>query len=337
MNFLDRLGLEHPVVQAGMGGGVATAELAGAVSAAGGLGTIGIMPATTLGAQLTAARQRGDGRPVAANLLVPFTRPAQVRACVEAGAALVVFHGGIGRRWFGGLREAGVLVLSTVGSVQQARAALAAGADGLVVQGVEAGGHLMGEEPLHILLPRVRELGRFPLLAAGGIAEHRDVAAVLDAGADAAVAGTRFLMTSESRAHPLYKQRVQDATRTVRTMLFGLGWPLAHRVVPNAATDRWLDDAGELPAWVRAVDRASAPLSRVLPLRAGNRMASWQRAAVPLFGPALPLVGMPAAAVDRTALYAGETVRKIDDIVSAQEAVARLTSSGRANPLRRGL
>lgn len=332
MDFLDRLGLDHPVVQAGMGGGLVTAELAGAVSAAGGLGTLGIMPATMFGAQLAAARERADGRPVAANLLVPFTRPTHVRACIDGAAALVVFHGGIGRRWFGDLREAGVLTFATVGSVEQARAALAAGADGLVVQGVEAGGHLMGEEPLHTLLPRVRELGRFPVLAAGGIAEYRDVAAVLDAGADAAVAGTRFLMTSESRAHPLYKQRVQDATRTVRTMLFGLGWPLAHRVVANAATDRWLDEAGELPAWVRAVDRASAPLSRVLPLRAGSRMASWQRAAVPLFGPALPLIGMPAAAVERTALYAGETVRRIDDVVPAQEAVARLTGRAGNSP-----
>jgi nitronate monooxygenase len=325
MDFLDRLGLEHPVVQAGMGGGVATAELAGAVSAAGGLGTIGTMPSAMFGAQLAAARRRAAGRPVAANLLVPFARPAHLRACVQAGAALVVFHGGIGRRWFSGLREAGVLALSTVGSVEQARAALAAGADGLVVQGVEAGGHLMGDEPLRTLLPRVRGLGTFPVLAAGGVADHRDVVAVLDAGADAAVAGTRFLMTSESRAHPFYKQRVQHATRTVRTMLFGVGWPLAHRVVPNAATDRWLNETGEAPLWLRGVGRASAPLARVLPLRAGNAMTSRQRVGVPLFGPALPLVGMPAASVEWTALYAGETVRRIDDIVSVRDAVQRLT------------
>ena len=327
MDFLDRVGLEHPVVQAGMGGGVVGADLAGAVSAAGALGTIGTMPATTFGAQLVAARDRADGRPVAANLLVPFARPAHVRACVAGGAALVVFHGGIGRRWFAALRQAGVLVFSTVGSVEQARAALAAGADGLVVQGVEAGGHLMGNQPLKTLLPMVRELGSFPVLAAGGIVDHRDVAAVLDAGADAAVAGTRFLMTSESGAHPAYKQRVQHATQTVRTMLFGLGWPLAHRVVANAATDRWVGEAGEVPLWLRGVERASGPLARVLPLRASNAITSWQRAGLPLFGPALPLANMPAASVERTALYAGETVRRIDDIVSAREAVARLTSS----------
>ena len=73
MDFLDRVGLQHPVVQAGMGGGVAGAELAGAVSAAGALGTIGMLPAAPLGAQLMRAREQADGGPVAANLLVPFT------------------------------------------------------------------------------------------------------------------------------------------------------------------------------------------------------------------------------------------------------------------------
>jgi NAD(P)H-dependent flavin oxidoreductase YrpB (nitropropane dioxygenase family) len=279
---------------------------------------------------LAGARERADGRPIAANLLVPFTRAAHVRACIDAHVVLVVFHGGTGRRWYPALGAAGILVFCTVGNVEQARAARAAGADGLVVQGVEAGGHLMGDEPLHGLLPRVRELGDFPVLAAGGIAESRDVAAALDAGANAAVAGTRFLLTHESRAHPTYKQRVQTANRTVRTLLFGLGWPLAHRVVPNAATERWTGPAGELPTWLRGVERASAPLARVLPLRAGNAMAAVQRAALPMFGPALPLKGMPESVIDRTALYAGETALRIDDVISAQEAVARLTTA-RAN------
>jgi nitronate monooxygenase len=324
MDFLDRVGLEHPVVQAGMGGGMAGAELAGAVSAAGALGPIGITPASLMGGHILRARERAGGRPIAANLLVPFTRAAHLRACVEAQASLVVFHGGIGARWVPALREAHIVVLSTVGTFAQARAALASGVDGLVVQGVESGGHLMGDQPLRTLLPRVRQLGDFPLLAAGGIAEFEDVQAVLDAGADAAVAGTRFLLTHESRAHPLYKERVRAATRTVRTMLFGVGWPLEHRVVPNAATERWIGPTGEVPGWLGHVERASASLARVLPLRATGVMASMQRTRMPLFGPALPLTGMPESVVDRTALYAGETARSIDDIVPASEAVARL-------------
>lgn len=326
MDFLDRIGLGHPVVQAGMGGGVVGAELAGAVSAAGALGTIGILPPSRFRTELLAANELASRRPVAANLLVPFTRVAHLRACVEAGVALVVFHGGSGSRWIRSLQDAGVLVLCTVGSVRQARAGLTAGADGLVVQGVEAGGHLMGDEPLETLLPRVRSLApRVPLFAAGGIANHRDVQRVLDAGATAAVAGTRFLLTDECRAHPAYKARVLTAPRTLRTMLFGLGWPLAHRVVPNAATDRWCGPDGEVSAWLRFAERASGPLARLLPDAAAGASASLQRVGVPLFGPALPRAGMPDETVERSALYAGETIHRIDGIVSATEAVARLT------------
>lgn len=326
MDFLDRFGLEHSVVQAGMGGGVVRAELAGAVSRAGALGTIGILDPKAMRAELTRARELADGRPVAANLLVPFTTAAHVRACVEGGAALVVFHAGLGRRWFAALREAHMPIFCTVGSVDQARTALTAGADGLIAQGVEAGGHLMGAQPLDTLLADVRALRpSVPVLAAGGIAEYADVRRVLDAGADAAIAGTRFLLTEESHAHPAYKQRVADATRTLHTMLFGVGWPLAHRVVPNAATDRWCDPTGAVPIWLRFAERASGPMSRILPIRAGEILAARQRVTMPLFGPGLPLAGMPEASVERTALYAGETVRKISDVISVQEAVARLT------------
>ena len=325
MDLLDRIGLEHPVVQAGMGGGVVRAELAGAVSAAGALGTIGILPPDRFRTEIERARERAPGRPVAANLLVPFCTAAHVRACVEAGVALVVFHGGTGRRWFPDLQAAAIPVFGTVGSLDQARTAIAAGVDGLVVQGVEAGGHLMGDEPLATLLPAVRSRAPDrPLLAAGGIADADDVARVLAAGATAAVVGTRFLLTEESRAHDEYKRRVVAATATLRTTLFGFGWPLAHRVVPNAATDRWCAADGSVPAWLRLTDRASGPLARVLPVSAGPFLAARQRASRPLFGPALPVAGMPASSVERTALYAGETALRISDIRPAREVVERL-------------
>jgi NAD(P)H-dependent flavin oxidoreductase YrpB (nitropropane dioxygenase family) len=309
-----------------MGGGVAGPELASAVSAAGGLGTVGIAAPPAFAAALRDARAGAPGRPVAANLLVPFTRGAHVRACVEAGVALVVLHGGMGVRWFKVLHEAGVPVFVTVGSVEQARAADRAGADGLVVQGVEAGGHLAGDEPLETLLPEVRDAApRLPILAAGGVADAADVRRVLDHGASAAVAGTRFLLTNESRAHPVYKDRVLRADRTLRTMLFGLGWPMAHRVIPNAATERWCA-AGELgPPWLRTVIRAGAPLGRTLPIRAQGVLLAAQRPALPLFSPALPQRGMPDDSVERCALYAGETLHRIDEVIPAAQAVARLT------------
>jgi len=324
-SFLDDLGLETPVVQAGMAGGVARGELAGAVSAAGGLGTVGMMAPRAFAAALAQARRRAPGRPVAANLLVPFIRTEHVRACAEAGVAVVVLHGGLSRRWVERLRACGLRVLVTVGTPREAVRALAAGASGLVVQGSEAGGHLVGVEPLERALPQVRAAaGDAPLLAAGGVAAAADVRRVLALGATAAVAGTRFLLTEESHAHPEYQRRVLGAERTLDTELFGLGWPLRHRVIPNAATDRWCRADERGPAFVRAAARLSAPLGRLAPLDAMGRLAALQRPAIPCFSPALPLAGMPADSVDRCALYAGETARRLHDVIPAAQAVARL-------------
>lgn len=309
-----------------MGGGAAPGELAGAVSAAGALGTVGIMAARAFAGALRTAHELAPGRPVAANLLTPFARRAHVEACIAEAAALVVFHGGLGRRWFAELHAAGIPVLCTVGSAEQARAAISAGADGLIAQGVEAGGHLAGTERLDTLLPAVIEAaGDLPVLAAGGVADADDVRRLLAAGAAAAVSGTRFLLTEESPVHPEYQRRVLGAQRTLRTELFGLGWPMAHRVVPNAATERWCGRHETGPAVVRAANRLGAPFGRAVPLARLADLAAAQRLRVPLFSPALPLAGMPDESVDRCALYAGETCRRITDVLPAAEAVARLT------------
>lgn len=325
MSLLESLGLAHPVVQAGMGGGVAGGELAGAVSASGALGTVGMTDVHDFAAQLRRARALAGPRPVSANLLVPFARREHIDICIAAGVAVVVLHDGFPARWIAALRAAGIAVFCTVGSAAQARRALTAGADGLVAQGVEAGGHLMADRPLAAVLPEVLSAAAgAPVLAAGGIADAGDVRAVLAAGAAGAVAGTRFLLTAESRAHPAYQQRLLAAQRTIRTLLFGVGWPLPHRVVPNAATDRWCrrDELG--PPVIRFLNRAGAPLRRLLPLQAAGTAAGLQRAAVPLYTPALPIAGMDPGMVDSTALYAGETIHRIHDIVPAAEAVARL-------------
>ncbi len=326
MSLLDEVGLELPVVQAGMGGGVAGGELAGTVSAAGALGTVGIMAPRAFHAALRQARRMAPGRPVAANLLVPFIKRAHVDACAEAGAALVVLLGGPAPGWVAQLRARGLRVAQTVGTAAEARRALAEGADALVAQGTEAGGHLMASESLDRALPEVLEAaGGAPVLAAAGIAEAADVRRVLDQGATAAVAGTRFLLTPESGAHPLYRQRVLAAPRTLATLLFGFGWPLRHRVIPNALTERWCRDDDLGPSWVRRAGELSAPLGGLLPLGALGTLIAMQHPAVPLYSPALPLKSMPDRAVDRGALYAGETLHRLDDVIGAAEAVARLT------------
>src|SRR3954447_25299463 len=231
--LLERLGVELPVLQAGMGGGLSRHELAAAVSEAGGLGTIAVNGAESIRRELAAARTL-TGRPVAVNVLLPFARRDSFEASAEADA-LVTFWGEPRRRTAGAW-------LHQCGSVDEVCRARAAGADGVIVQGVEAGGHVRGRVPALQLLEEVRSaLPRdYPVLLAGGIATRDDVRAALEAGATAAVAGTRFLLSEESRAHALYKERLLEADETILTELFGAGWPAPHRVVPNAATDHFL-------------------------------------------------------------------------------------------------
>jgi nitronate monooxygenase len=299
-----------------MGGGVAGAELAAAVSEAGGLGTIGILPATLLQRVLARARKL-TSRPIAINLLLPFTRPEHWDVAAEADAVVTFFGAPV--------RRTSKPWIHQCGSVAEAHAAHVAGADGVIAQGVQAGGHVRGTLPALRLLEQVRAaLPDFPVLLAGGVADAGDVRAALDAGASGVVSGTRFLLSEESAAHPEYKRRLLASDRTVLTELFGFGWPRPHRVVPNAATERWLRRDSRGPVLVRAVQQLSAPIAPRLPMSVGDRMAKAARLSVPLYGPSAPLKSWPEHLLDTAPLYAGESVARITDIRPAGELVAML-------------
>jgi nitronate monooxygenase len=321
--LLERLGVELPVVQAGMGGGLSRHELAAAVSEAGGLGTIAVAGAEAIRRELAAARAL-TARPLAVNLLLPFARPDWFAAAAAADVAVTF--------WGEPRRRTGGVWLHQCGSVAEARRARAAGADGVIVQGVEAGGHVRGTTPAPRLLEEARAaLPRdYPVLLAGGIAERDDVAAAMAAGADAAVAGTRFLLAEESRAHALYKERLLAARRTILTDLFGAGWPAPHRVVPNPATDHFLrgGEARELrpaPRLNRALNHLLAPGARYAPPGLQLRMMRAQRPGSRLLSPAGPTDDGPETLVDAGALYAGETIARIDEVRPAAEIVQALT------------
>ncbi len=318
MSILERLGVASPVVQAGLGGGLSRHELAAAVSEAGGLGTIAVNGAEAIRRELAAARAL-TGKPIAVNVLLPFAR----RGWFEAAAAadVVVTFWGRPRR-----RTPGVWI-HQCGSVAEACAAHAAGADAVIVQGVEAGGHVRGTTPALELLERVRAAlpPGYPLLPAGGIAERADVERALEAGADAAVAGTRFLLAEESRAHPGYRQRLLGAEDTLLTRLFGAGWPVPHRVVPNAATERGLAAGPDGPALNRALNRLAAPGRRFLPPALQGRLARAQRPGGLLLSPIGPTDDGPETLVDAGPLYAGQTVARIHEVRPAAELVAALT------------
>jgi hypothetical protein len=186
-----------------------------------------------------------------------------------------------------------------VGSVDEALAAQRAGADGVIVQGVEAGGHVRGTESALVLLQRARAAlpPGYPVLSAGGIATADDVRERVDAGATAAVLGTRFLMTDESRAHTAYKQRLQEG---------------------------WLTGDERGPAWVRALNRVTAPIAARTPDRLQARLLLRQSASIPLLSPQPVTRDFPTRLLDVTPLYAGESVARIHDIRRAADVVAEL-------------
>lgn len=325
MDIADRLKLDVPVAQAGIGGGIAGAPLAAAVSAAGGMGTLGLVPPAQLTAAIAAVREQAPGRAIAVNLLMPFTRRRHVETCLKARIDIAVMAFAIDRALIRQLSGAGVFVMVLVGTEAQAAEALAYGADGLIAQGREAGGHLVGTVAQPDFLPKALALaGSRPVFAAGGIASAADTRAALAAGAAGVVAGTRFLLTHESGAHPAYRQRIIHADKTIETMAFGLSWPQRHRVLPNAVTNRWCHPDGSARRLPAAINRFSAPLSRI-PDRGDGALLHLQRPALPFLTPLTLTAGMPAEWADRAALYAGETALRLDEVTSAAQAVADLT------------
>jgi nitronate monooxygenase len=303
--FLQRIGVELPVVQAGMGGGLSGSELAASVSEAGGLGTIGILGPDELRAELAAAR-RLTGRPMAVNLLLPFARRGHFEAA-EAADVVVTF-------WGRPRRRVGGTWIHQAGSVEEARAAREAGADAVIAQGVEAGGHVQGIESTRDLAAALRAALGLPIVAAGGIADADGVAAALAAGADAVACGTRFVAAEEAGVEPYWQERIVAAhpSDTVLTDAFDVGWPnAAHRVLRNST-------------W-RAHEAAhSAPAQGARPGE-GEIVAWLGETPIVRYSDAPPVAGVRGD-LEALALYAGISVGAIGEVLPAAEIVARLAA-----------
>ncbi|MGH8504786.1 MAG: NAD(P)H-dependent flavin oxidoreductase [Stenotrophobium sp.] len=329
-SWQTKLNLQHPVVQAGMGGGLSGARLTAAVSLVGGMGTLGLMPPAPFHQALHETRQRCGDKPFAANLLMPFVRHAHVEACIAERVAVVTMFYGFDRALVQQLQSAGIAVWHQIGDIAQAQQALDDGVDGLIVQGEEAGGHLASRNgtPLAALLPAVRKLtgDRCPLIAAGGIHDAVTAHKARALGADAVAAGTRFLLTPESEAHPAYQQRLLEAQETLRTELFGLAWPAPHRVVGNAATARWCQRNTNGPRWAQTLNRLMIPSRRLLPMDAVLHLVKLQRVGLPLYSPAGLTRDMDPRFLDVTPLYAGRCVREITQLRPAADVVAELAA-----------
>lgn len=326
--LIERLKIEFPVVQAPLGGCVSSPALAAAVSNAGGLGSIGIRAPASMLRDFARARALAEGRSLAMGLLVPFTRRAHVEAVIASKPEAVVLMAGFSPSLVERLRAAGSFVLHQIGSRADAERALRDGADALIAQGVEAGGHVLGETPAASLLPEVLAIaGETPVLLSGGIATADDVRSALGRGAAGVVVGTRYVLTPEAHAHPAYKQRLLGAERTVLTTLFGVGWSLKHRVVPNAATERFCDAQGGIARWATLVQRLSEPLLGPF-MMLHDLSGSFARTVngLPLFTPEQPRPEQPERAIEYTALYAGESAKRIHALEGAFEVTRKLAA-----------
>jgi nitronate monooxygenase len=224
-------------------GPAATPELVLAVSKAGALGTLAASwtPPAELGDQVRRLRAASD-EPFCVNLVLAFEQRQRLAVALSEGARVVSFSWGIDRELISIAKTAGAFVLVQVGDPADAPVAVAAGADALIVQGLEAGGHVQAQRPLQALLPEISQQVDVPLLAAGGIGDRDEIDAALRAGADAVACGTVFLAAEEADVHPAYLERLiaSDGSDTVLTTLFDGGWPGApHRVLRNATVDAW--------------------------------------------------------------------------------------------------
>jgi len=306
----DLLGIRHPIALGGMAGHTSV-PLVAAVSNAGGLGTLGVsrIPAEQIPTDIAAIRGTTTG-PFGINFFLFDARQPTIDVALNERPPVFAATWARAdqdlRALFGCAHEAGSLVMYQVGTVAEALRAKAAGADVIVAQGTEGGGHVGWMATMVVLPMIVDAVGSTPVMAAGGIADGRGLAAALALGAQGAVLGTRFLATKESPLHPNFKQAVLDSDGhdTILTEIPDIArgnvWPGAMaRSRRNAFIERWAGREWEL--------RARQP----------EALAALQVAAA-------------AGDADNASLLIGQDAGLIRDIPAAGEIVERIVAEAEA-------
>ncbi len=236
----DLLGIEYPIIQGGMAW-VSTKELVVAVSEAGALGIIGAgnAPPDFVREQVRGVKER-TRRPYGVNipLFSPFVDEV-VRICIEEQVPVVTTGAGSPSAVIPPLKAAGIKVVPVVGGVALARRVERMGADAIIAEGMESGGHI-GDVTTMALIPQVADAVKVPVIAAGGIADGRGLVAALALGAQGIQMGTRFICTTECTAHANYKERICRAgDRSTVTSGHSLGHPV--RAIRNQMTQQFLE------------------------------------------------------------------------------------------------
>lgn len=321
--FFGLTGQTIPLMQAPIGS-ADTVTLAAAVSRAGGLGGVALTWSDAAEAEATVHRMRaaGIGRRFYGNFVLHF--PCEgFEAALDAGLPIVTMSFGIDAERVARAHRSGAIVGIQVGSQAGARRALDSGADFLIAQSVEAGGHVQSTTPAADLLPAVlAEAGAVPVMAAGGISTGESAASVIANGAAGAVMGTRFLATHEAASHDAYKAALVAARPgdTVLTNCFDIGWPFAmHRVLRNDTLTTW--------------EAAGCPQP---PHRPGEGDVVFRRGhdEFPRYSDTPPMSGATGA-LTSAVLYAGTGVGDIRSVEPAADLMFGLESQIRAALSRR--
>lgn len=241
----NQLRLRYPIVAAPLGRG-SSSEFLGALAREGSLGfvALGHMPETEVRQTLSSyIASTGGGDRFGVNLVLIADQTRRLEAALDAGCRVVSFLRGDPTPYVRRAKDAEAIVFWTVSGPEEAKRAADEGVDFILAQGREAGGHLTGEAPLMTILPAVIDAAQgIPVVAAGGIADGRGLAAALALGACGAWMGTRFIATTESGCHPGHKQLVIESgfSDLVETTIFDGGWPNSpHRVIANSTYKKW--------------------------------------------------------------------------------------------------
>ena len=235
----DLLGIEYPIIQGGMAW-VAEHHLAAAVSEAGGFGLIGAAsaPAEIVREEIRKAKELTD-KPFGVNIMLLNPNSEEVaKVVVEEGVKAVTTGAGNPEKFIPMFKEAGIKVIPVVASVAMAKRMERYGADAVVAEGMEAGGHI-GSQTTMALIPQVVDAVDIPVIAAGGIGDGRGFAAVTMLGAEAVQMGTRFVVADESIVHDNYKDRIVKA-KDIDTVVTGLSTGHPIRVLRNQMTKEYL-------------------------------------------------------------------------------------------------
>ncbi len=235
----ELLGITYPVIQGGMAW-AAEYHLAAAVSNAGGLGLIGAAsaPPEVVREQIRETKKRTD-KPFGVNvMLLNPNAPEVAKIVIEEGVKVVTTGAGSPAQFMDAWKEAGVTVIPVVASVAMAKLMQRAGADAVVAEGMESGGHI-GAQTTMTLVPQVADAVDIPVIAAGGIADGRGIAAAMMLGAAGVQLGTRFLVAEESVVHDNYKERVIKA-KDIDSEVTGTGTGHPIRVLRNKMSREYL-------------------------------------------------------------------------------------------------